>query len=96
MAKPTSILKNDRPYECFVCHQWGDIHLHHVFKGKNRKISDREGFVVHLCADCHNALHGKNGHRMDEYLMQTCQEEFEKTHTREEFMKLIGRNYLDD
>jgi uncharacterized protein YjhX (UPF0386 family) len=23
-----------------------------------------------------------------------CQKEFEKTHTREEFLKIIGRNYL--
>lgn len=25
-----------------------------------------------------------------------CQREYEKTHTRQEFMSLIGRNYLDD
>ena len=27
-------------------------------------------------------------------LKKECQEEFEKTHTHDEFMKLIGRNYL--
>ena len=30
----------------------------------------------------------------DMYLKKLCQAEFEKTHTREEFMEIIGRSYL--
>ncbi|WP_418205773.1 hypothetical protein [Anaerotignum faecicola] len=29
-------------------------------------------------------------------LKQDCQRKFEETHTREEFMAIIGRNYLSD
>lgn len=94
MAK--SIIEADRDYECYMCKQWGGIELHHIYKGKNRKISDRNGFVVHLCSNCHRTLHGKYGHLMDIYLMKTCQLEYEKEHSREEFMKLIGCNYLEE
>ena len=29
-------------------------------------------------------------------LKTMCQKQYEKKHTRKEFMKLIGRNYLED
>lgn len=94
MAK--SVIEGDRDYECYMCKSWGGIELHHIYKGKNRKISDKNGFVVHLCSDCHRYLHGKEGHLMDIYLMKTCQIEYEKKHSRQEFMKLIGCNYLEE
>ena len=75
------------------------MELHHIYKGKNRKISDQNGFVVHLCPDCHrgtDGVHGKFGHLMDMYLEKSCQLTYEETHTREEFMKLIGRNYIEE
>jgi hypothetical protein len=53
---------------------------------------------VDLCYIHHRGtygVHGKYGHQLDLQLKQHCQREFEKTHTREEFIKLIGRNYLD-
>ena len=31
----------------------------------------------------------------DLLLKRECQRKFEETHSREEFMKIIGRNYLD-
>lgn len=96
MGNKKSIIKGDREEECFMCKQWKDIELHHIYKGKNRKISDREGFVVHLCSSCHGKLHGKDGHLMDLYLMKTCQLAYELDHTRAEFMALIGCNYLED
>lgn len=96
MGNKKSIIKGDREEECFMCKQWGAIELHHIYKGKNRKISDREGFVVHLCSDCHGKLHGKDGHLMDLYLMKTCQLAYEENHTRSEFMNLIGRNYIEE
>lgn len=30
----------------------------------------------------------------DVYVKKECQRKYEETHTREEFIKLIGRNYL--
>lgn len=32
---------------------------------------------------------------MDLLLKQECQREFEKTHSRDEFMEIIHKNYLD-
>lgn len=98
-----SIIREDTSDKCFMCKKWGSeynpIELHHIYKGKNRKASDKNGFVVHLCANCHrgtNGVHGKYGHLMDIYLEKTCQIAFEETHTREEFMKIIGCNYLEE
>jgi len=30
------------------------------------------------------------------FLKKICQQMYERTHTREQFMKLIGRNYLEE
>lgn len=85
--------------ECLVCGSMQNIHLHHIYYGvKNRKISDRNGFTCYLCLQHHegtNGVHGKNGHELDVELKIACQKKFEETHSRDEFMKLIGRNYLD-
>ena len=95
-----SIIREDRREECFMCKQWTPTEVHHIYFGnKNRKISDKNGFIVHLCHDCHRGnygVHGKDGYLMDIYLKKTCQLVYEETHTREEFMKLIGRNYLEE
>lgn len=42
-----------------------------------------------------DGVHGKNGHALDLKLKQECQRKYEETHSREEFMALIGKNYLD-
>lgn len=93
-----SILIDDA-HKCYMCRKEGRTELHHIYYGKNRKISDKNGFVVHLCRRCHreeNGVHGKNGHLMDIFLKRMCQMEFERTHTRAEFMALIGKNYLEE
>ena len=36
-----------------------------------------------------------NDAKLDLEIKQMAQREFEKTHTREEFMKIFGKNYLD-
>ena len=33
---------------------------------------------------------------LDLRLKRECQEKFEETHTRQEFIKLIGKNYLEE
>ena len=71
--------------------------IHHIFFGNGRrKISEREGFIVPLTPQEHNmsdtAVHFNKD--LDLWLKRKCQEEYEKTHTREQFIKLIGRSYL--
>lgn len=81
---------------CFLCGRSGMVDLHHIYHGSNRNTSDELGFWVYLCHDEHMALHD---HRepfeaLDMDLKRMCQREFERTHTRLEFMRLIGRSYL--
>ena len=95
MTKRFSILTDDfehsilsgRPTEC----------IHHVFGGTGRrKTSEREGFIVPLTNDEHNmsdtAVHFNK--ELDLYLKRLCQAKYEETHTREQFIRLIGRSYL--
>lgn len=81
--------------ECCVCGRRAEA-CHHIFGGPNRKISDREGFTVPLCNRCHNM--SDNGVHfnmsLDRFMKRWAQKKYEETHTREEFLKLIGRNYL--
>lgn len=75
------------------------VTISHIYAGGRRQISEREGFWVYLAPWLHNqsnhGVHGKDGHELDLMLKQHCQMKYEETHSREEFMKLIGKNYLD-
>lgn len=79
--------------ECWLCKTTLNLHKHHIYFGVgNRKISDKNGFTAWLCEDHHRLMHSNRMHDLN--LKMAQQEEYEKDHTREEFMKLIGRNYL--
>ncbi len=83
--------------KCFVCGTTTGLHNHHVYGGRNRKISDKNGFIVTLCGYHHN-LSNEGVHfnpKLDLIIKQHYQREYEKTHSRVEFMRLIGRNYLE-
>lgn len=100
-----SILQ-DHDGGCYLCEKQGvfrtykNLHKHHIYSGPNRHISEREGFFVWLCPHHHTgdaegshaAVHFN--HENAQILHEDCQREYEKTHTREDFMRLIGRNYL--
>lgn len=90
-----SILQKEK--ECFMCGRTVGLELHHMFFGTaNRKISDKHGFTVWLCA-CHHRDGRVSAHRdrdVDLTLKKLCQKAYEEKHSREEFMGLIGRNYL--
>lgn len=83
---------------CFMCGEYGKTERHHVFQGAYRKKSEAHGFVVNLCHWCHQVppkgVHHNKKNRIA--LRQICQKEFEKTHTREDFIAEFGRNYLED
>lgn len=90
-----SILQNKK--ECYFCHTTLGLHNHHIYYGSaNRKISDKNGFTVWLCARHHN-MSNEGVHfekRKDIYLKEQCQKKYEESHSRADFMRLIGRNYL--
>lgn len=92
-----SILQKEK--ECFVCRAKYNLHEHHIYFGvKGREKSERHGLKVWLCREHYegtNGVHGKNGHWLDNQLKQAGQKAFERTHAREEFISIFGRNYLD-
>jgi len=81
---------------CYVCGTKFNLHTHHIFPGRNRKVSDEWNMTIKLCAYHHNM--SNNGIHFDKELdlqvRQMAQREFEKRYGHEKFMKLIGRNYL--
>ena len=90
-----SILQDEK--RCFICGSYNWIEEHHIYGGPNRKVSEKNGFKVYLCHYCHNeppkGVHHNKERRL--WLRAKCQEKYESMgHTREEFMRLIGRNYL--
>lgn len=80
---------------CFICGRIGPTERHHIFGGANRRWSEKYGLVVHLCHWCHNEPPNGVHHnvRQMRWLRALGQEEFEKTHSHEEFMQIFGRNY---
>ena len=85
--------------KCYVCGRYGYVERHHILGGRNRKKCDRYPLlIVPLCTEHHrgtNGVHGKNGHELDCMLKREAQIIFERNYgTREEFIRLFGRNYL--
>ena len=82
--------------ECFMCRTTQNLHCHHVFGGPNRKWSEKYGLKIWLCAKHHNmsdaGIHFNKA--LDLQVKQIAQREFEDTYTREEFMRIFGKNYL--
>lgn len=100
----SSILQNKESGICYLCAKLKEdygrkypLHEHHVYGGTNRTVSEENGFKVYLCLQHHidgpEAVH--NNIENMRIIQRDCQETYEKTHTRQQFMELIGRNYLD-
>lgn len=100
---PQSILHR-KDGTCYLCrrleHDYRihkNIEEHHAFPGNpGRQISEREGFKVFLCPEHHRigpaAVH--NNQENMRLIQRDVQEEYEQTHTRAEWMAIMGRNYL--
>lgn len=83
--------------KCYLCGGRKEC-IHHVFEGNGRRmLSERYGLIVSLCHRCHNmsswAVHFNKP--LDLKLKQIAQDKFERNGgTREQFIKIFGRNYL--
>lgn len=94
--------KDGRCYLCMILNNDYRIHRvlhkHHIYGGPLRDISEAEGFTVDLCVNHHEfakeAVHENHGNLR--LLQRICQMKYEETHTRQQWMDLIGRNYLED
>lgn len=98
-----SILHDKREGTCYLCKKLNDDYdrrttqEHHVLFGTaNRRLSEKYGLKVYLCLPHHTAgrMSVHQNHELARLLQQDAQEAFEKTHTREEWMAIFGRNYL--
>ncbi|HCC35128.1 MAG TPA: hypothetical protein DEQ02_05635 [Ruminococcaceae bacterium] len=89
-----SIMQDEKV--CYFSDRTDNLEMHHIFPGPNRKHSEKYGLKVYLTHDLHNeppdGVHF-NRARSDA-LKRAAQKKFEETHTREEFMKIFGRNYV--
>lgn len=100
--KHAQSIVNTKCGECFLCAMEGDrsrkqTEEHHVLFGSGlRTISEAEGLTVNLCIPHHRtgpeAVH--NCRKTRERICRIIQREYEKTHTREEWMRMAGKNYL--
>lgn len=99
--KQKSILQDQSKKQCYLCmllegdYREKQVEDHHIFFGPNRKNSETYGFKVNLCIPHHRegkeAVHQNRDN--DLLLKKICQQEYEKTHAREEFVRIIGRSY---
>ena len=100
-TKMKSIIQSEK--ECYLCRFFysfentRNLEDHHIFFGiANRRLSEKYGLKVWLCKNHHNngpeAVHNNSSNSL--ILKQIAQREFEKAHTREEFMKIFGENKL--
>lgn len=75
--------------KCEYCGKYSKrLDPHEIYGGSNRKRSIKHKFVKLICPECH---------KDEKIIMQLridTQKEYEKTHTREEFIKIIGKSYL--
>lgn len=93
-----SIIPGDNPKACYICQSRRNIEEHHIFFGSGlRDISEEKGLKVHLCME-HHRTGSRAAHNCKEvnlYFKRVAQRAFEnQIGSREEFMKLIGKNYL--
>lgn len=85
---------NTVPGRDYITGYTGETCRHEIYGAANRRLSKAEGFWVNLLPEVHNKVHLNPDCNYDRFLKEICQREYEKTHSREEFRKLIGKSYL--
>lgn len=93
-----SILQDyEEQRECFCCRSIENLEDHHIFSGPNRKLSEKYGLKVLLCAQHHRdnkkGVHGQNT-ELKKDLQRLAQKEFEKVYGHDKYIKVFGKNYL--
>lgn len=94
-----------RRKECYLCRLWFNrsevkhLECHHIFGGVGRrKLSEQYGLKVWLCHKHHNEppFGAHFSAATMGVLERAGQTAFERSgHSREEFMRKFGKNYLD-
>lgn len=75
--------------KCEFCGKYSErLDPHEVYGGSNRKRSIKYKFIKLICHECHS------NEKVIMQLRKNVQKEFEKNHTRAEFIAIIGKSYL--
>ena len=101
--KVPSIMQDKSDKRCFLCmildndyriHSY--VEEHHVLYGSRKWISDAYGLRVNLCRKHHrqdeDALHDNWEYSL--LLKQRAQQAFIEAYPEEDWMKIVGKNYL--
>jgi hypothetical protein len=92
-----SIMDTDPGHDFITKNEVLETVRHEVYFGPLRPVSKRLGFWVYLSPKSHRMVHSGarvDGRSLDLLLKMQCQRVYERTHSRDEFMKITGRNYL--
>lgn len=91
-----SIMQPEEPKQCYLCGRQYGLQKHHVMSGTaNRRLSERYGLVLNLCAQCHIGDGGAQYERqLNLRLRQEAQEAFEKIYSHDLWMDIFKKNYL--
>ena len=90
-----SIIQKDGS-RCFFCGKTYDLQTHHVLGGvANRKLSEKYGLTVKLCAGCHTGTEGAQYDKeKNQSLKRLAQIAFAARHSHAEWMYVFKKNYL--
>jgi len=89
-----SIIQSSK--NCFLCGTTQELESHHIFGAANRKLSEKYGLKLWLCAKHHRGnMSAHNNREFDLSLKKIGQTAFEQTYRNLNFLEIFGRNYLD-
>jgi hypothetical protein len=89
-----SILQKEK--RCYICGSAFNLERHHIMSGTaNRKLSERFGLVVWLCADHHRGRIGVHtDYILNERLRRDAQLAFEAEYGHKMWMQTFRKNYV--
>lgn len=88
-------IMHDKEDGCLICMN-PYVEEHHVIHGTaNRKLSEKYGLKVYLCAEHHRGSKGVHQNADFDYrLKRMAQRKFEEEYPDLDFLEIFGRNYL--
>ena len=88
-----SVFSNDTE-RCYLCGSTYKLTWHEIYSGKNRQNSMKNGLCLRLCLNCHSKE--QEDSQFNDYWRKQGQLFWEQnTGSREEFIKVFRRNYLE-
>lgn len=78
--------------KCCNCGSKTGIEKNEVFSGSYRQTSIKLGMVCPFCKNCHKQFH--NDLMFNLFYKVMFEKEYLKTHTKEEFIKIFGQDYI--